>query len=318
MTRTVEAAYAGRRVWSLLEIMKEFSVTSLLMMHGIADAYERFPETERPKMQAMLDDLFGRRDPSWHSTKKITDADRAQLEAVYRHWADECGALGLAASDATIRRMLNELKKDGCKYGDVWRHGGELRGRLRDDLDGKFFLSLNMPEAALYAQPRRGWEEIVKRFPAATTDIDEMSKCFALGRYAAAVFHSVQVVEVGLAELCEALGSKDPHSGWTAAAKALERVINKKHQDRTDFERKHFAFFEQVQGTVEGLKNAWRNKISHAQGRLAVLTPDFTPDATEEIILASRAFMRRLATEGPTAQATILEFPGQERREAKE
>jgi hypothetical protein len=52
-------------------------------------------------------------------------------------------------------------------------------------------------------------------------------------------------------------------------------------------------------GTVEALKTAWRNKISHVQGKLVLLTSDFTPEVAEEIVMASRAFMRRLATEMP-------------------
>jgi hypothetical protein len=69
-----------------------------------------------------------------------------------------------------------------------------------------------------------------------------------LSRYAAAVFHSVQVVEVGLIALGEFIGVNDPHSGWTAVSTALDKVIAKKHQDRTALERDNFVFLEQVQG----------------------------------------------------------------------
>jgi len=54
-----------------------------------------------------------------------------------------------------------------------------------------------------------------------------------------------------------------------------------------------------MHGLVEALKSAWRNKIDHAQGRLILMAVDFTPDIAEEIIIASRSFMRRLATEMP-------------------
>lgn len=317
MSSPLYAPCVGRRLWSLLGIMRQFSVAGILMMHSIAGAYDRWPRTEPSGISAMLDRLFDRR-PSRYGRKAISDDDRTQLAQMFQHWADRCSDLDLAASTATIRKMLRALSEDDCTYGDVWKYDRELRNRVLDDADGKFFLALSMREAEFYAQPQKGWEAVIKRFPAATTDIEELSRCFALGRYAAAVFHSVQVVEVGLSELCKALESKDPHSGWTAAAKALDKVVNKKHDQKTDFERKHSAFFEQVQGTVEGLKNAWRNKISHAHGRLAVMTSDFAPDVAEEIIFASRAFMRRLATDGPTAQATILDFPAPGLREAED
>jgi hypothetical protein len=56
---------------------------------------------------------------------------------------------------------------------------------------------------------------------------------------------------------------------------------------------------EQIQGTVEGLKNAWRNKISHVQGKLTLMSVEFSPEIAEEILLATRAFMRRLAEDLP-------------------
>jgi hypothetical protein len=114
-------------------------------------------------------------------------------------------------------------------------------------------------------------------------------------RYAGAVFHSVQIVEAGLIELGLFLKVTDPLSGWTAVSKALKVVIDKDHKKRTRFEQRNFKFLEQLQGTVEGLKNGWRNKISHTQGRLVLMTADFSPDVAEEILFATRSFMRRLA-----------------------
>ena len=128
------------------------------------------------------------------------------------------------------------------------------------------------------------------------TDVEEASKCFALSRYAAAIFHSIQVVETGLIELGTYIAVNDSRSGWTAVTNQLTAIIKKKHGDRTDFEKENFEFLEQIHGTIEGLKNAWRNKISHAQGKLTLMTKDFSPEVAEEILFASRAFMRRLAT----------------------
>jgi hypothetical protein len=88
---------------------------------------------------------------------------------------------------------------------------------------------------------------------------------------------------------------QDPKSGWTAVSNELSKIVKKKYADLTQFEQQNFAFLEQIQGTVEALKNAWRNKIGHVQGRLTLMGKDFTPEIAEEILFASRAFMRRLA-----------------------
>jgi len=113
------------------------------------------------------------------------------------------------------------------------------------------------------------------------------------------VFHCIQVIEHGLLHLGKFLGVSDPHSGWSAVASKLKKIVDTEYTRKTDFEKRHAAFIEQMQGTVEALKNAWRNKISHAHGKLTLLGADLTPDIAEEIMTASRAFMRRLAEELP-------------------
>ncbi len=65
-------------------------------------------------------------------------------------------------------------------------------------------------------------------------------------------------------------------------------------------------FLEQVQGTIQALQFAWRNKVSHAHGKLTVMTGDFNPEVAEEILYASRAFMRRLATDAPWDESSVL------------
>ncbi len=156
-------------------------------------------------------------------------------------------------------------------------------------------------ETDYYANYRQKWIDVIQRFPNSEDDIDEAGKCFALGRYTAAVFHSLQIIEIGLIELGRVLGVKDPLPGWTATTNRLKAIIRTKYQDRSAFQQKHSALIEQLDALTESLKSAWRNKVSHAHGRLTLLTTGFAPDVAEEILAASRGFMRRLATEAPTS-----------------
>ena len=107
------------------------------------------------------------------------------------------------------------------------------------------------------------------------------------------------VIEIGLLRLGEFLKVNDPHSGWTAVTAKLDKIINAKYDTLTDAEKRYRPFLEQTHAVANALKSAWRNKISHAQGKLRVMTSEFSPDVAEEIIIASRSFMRRLATEMP-------------------
>jgi len=214
--------------------------------------------------------------------------------------------MGLITSQEAVVELASDLK------GHVWPHLAKLSPRdvsgriqeinrtMRREMKKMTFMYLPHKEASWFEQPLNGWKEVLERFPASAIDIEEMGKCYALSRYAACVFHSLQVIESGLIELGKFLKVDDPKSGWTAVANKLRKIVKSEHKTRTRSEKKHFAFIEQTEASVEALKNAWRNKISHSQGRLAVMTAgEFSPDVAVEIMMATRAFMRRLATEMP-------------------
>jgi hypothetical protein len=194
------------------------------------------------------------------------------------------------------------LKKEDCTYGDLIKLSEEINGRLIDETSGRAFFALTPREVDIHRHPRKGWEKAIERFPLIVDDVEEASKCFALSRYPAAIFHSLQIVEAALIELGIFLKVKDPTSGWTAVSGALAKVMKKERKDLSRFEKRNRAFLEQVHGTVEGLKNAWRNKISHIDGRLILITKDFSPEIAEEILFATRAFVRRLAEGLPTTK----------------
>ena len=176
----------------------------------------------------------------------------------------------------------------------------EVQTRLHDELSINLFFKLPPAKKEYFMFPLEGWAEVVDRFAETTGNIEEMSKCFALSRYAACVYHSVGAIESCLIHLGKFIGIHDPLSGWTAVTKRLNiLVIQTKYDDLEPKFKNCFSFLEQMQAVAQALKSAWRNKISHAHGSLVLMTTDFSPDIAEEIMIASRSFMRRLATEMP-------------------
>jgi hypothetical protein len=214
-----------------------------------------------------------------------------------------CDEMSFPMTKITLDRILNLATDDRFAIDDMADLLGEATRRLRDESGVHVLLQLSADRSKFYKEPRADWEEVIKRFPATGSDVEEANICFALERYPACVFHCVQIVESGLIALGEFLRVKDPKSGWTATANELDRITKKKYPDLTPFEFQHIGFLKQVQATVVALQDAWRNKISHAQGRLAVMTADFSPRVAEEILMASRGFMRRLATDLPQVGA---------------
>jgi hypothetical protein len=214
---------------------------------------------------------------------------REHAQHLHRILERYCIEVGLTTSAATVRKMIDALQREGHIRERMKDYDLEFAGRLVDEMQSIFFFCVSPHEADYFKEPRRGWEKIIERFLDCVGDVEEARKCFALSRYAAAVFHSLQIVEVGLIELGTFIGVTDPKSGWTAVTNRLKKIVDAPHDKRSNFERSNYGFLEQLPGTVEALKNAWRNKISDAQGRLVLLTADFSPDVAEEILFATRA-----------------------------
>jgi hypothetical protein len=234
--------------------------------------------------------------------ERVDDDSRKNNVRHARGYIEELSRMGFPASIATLQKIIAEFEKEGCKWRDIHQFARECIDRLIDEAGSTEFFGLTVRESQLFKRPREGWDVGIGRFPGIVDDVVEVSRCFALSRYSAAVFHSVQIVEAGLIELGKFLKVNDPRSGWTAVSTALDAVVKKSHKDRTRFEKKNFEFLEQMQGTVLALKNAWRNKISHVQGRLVVMSTEFSPEVSEEIMFATRAFIRRLAEGIPPAK----------------
>ena len=257
---------------------------------------------------------------TWVSPAAVDAENKKSIGKKLSAYEDVLTEIGLSGALVTLERMVTLFNSDNCTQAKVGKLAGEFNGRLVDESCDKVFFLMTLGESSWYNVPLRGWERSLERFPSIRDDVEEASKCFALSRYPAAVFHSVQAVEAGLIELGKFLKISDQKSGWTAVTSALSKTVRKERQNMTAFEKKNFAFLEQVHGTVAALKDAWRNKISHMEGRLIVMSTEFSAEIAEEIIVASRAFMRRLAETGlgkvgqKNQQKPIgVEFPSRER-----
>ena len=154
-------------------------------------------------------------------TERISQAAKTNGDAALARFEPNCVELELTASLATIEKIRVLYSKPDAEYRTFGPLAEELNGRLTDEMQGRYFFALSMREAEYYSKPWKNWEEIVRRFPYSVSDIEEASKCFALSRYGAAVFHSLRTIEVGLIELGTFIGIADPKSGWTAVANRL-------------------------------------------------------------------------------------------------
>lgn len=262
------------RLVSLGEIMQQFHTSLFLRMAG---------------MLAIIGHNF-------IGVDRLMGATRQEGASLFKDTVPILDEIGLSLSSISCRRVADFLESDKSDQAEFKGLITELRGRLADESSLRTFFVLDAVSAQRYEDPRKGWGEVISRLPDTTSVIEEANKCLALHRYAASVYHVLQVVEVGLMELGTFLGVTDPKSGWTAVCGKLEQIMKTDYLKRTPMEQEHSAFLEQINATAQVLKDAWRNKISHAHGRLVLMTADFSPEMAEEILTAARSFLRRLAT----------------------
>src|SRR5262249_51752186 len=159
--------------------------------------------------------------------------------------------------------------------------------RLKDEMEGRVFLSLSAGEGNLYREPLQGWDDVFGRFPEALDDVEAASKCLAIGQGTATVMHLMRVMELGLKALAKALGIPYAPS-WESYLKQIQTQIGKVWTDKTPEWKKEEPFYRDASGDLLSVKQAWRNPSMHVVRK-------YGPDEALEIYVAVRTFMKRLA-----------------------
>jgi hypothetical protein len=213
-------------------------------------------------------------------------------------WENDCRDLDLVASLATIKRLQKLLSEPAPKLKDFAELSEQLYGRLGDEALQRRCLSLSLQEAETYDRWWKEWEKILARFEETSRDVEEMNKCFALGRYTASMFHALHVAEWGAIKLGEYIGVTDLKKGWGPTKKKLGELVKAGHSALPAHLAGNFEFLEQVSREIDSMVLAWRHKVDHAVNHLAIVpNTEFTPDISRHILGAVRIFMLRL-TEG--------------------
>lgn len=207
---------------------------------------------------------------------------------------------GLKTAAKKAQRIHADLQSAHMQvdYGKMASMLKELRERIEDDLHSTVLLSLSESESALYENPEQDWGDTTVRFHKIRHDVEECSKCFALNRYAAAVFHAMLIAEFGVIQVAEFFGVAGDKPGW-GALERLQRINDKKWPDKTPLEQQHAKFLEGLLPLAFSMKNSWRHKMDHVANKIIWIDTSFDPDFAKDIISATSAFMRRLADDLP-------------------
>jgi hypothetical protein len=207
---------------------------------------------------------------------------------------------GLKSAAKKAGRIHEQLQTTHMlvSYGEMTSMLRELRERVEDDFHSIVFVNLTEPESELYEHPDREWQEVIRRFHKVHHDVEECSKCFALARYGAAVFHVMLIAEFGVIQVAGLFGVAGDKPGW-GALERLQKINDKNWKDKSLLEQKHSKFLENLLPLAFAMKESWRHKMDHVANKIEWMDTDFSPEVAGEIISATRGFMRRLASDLP-------------------
>jgi hypothetical protein len=213
---------------------------------------------------------------------------RADLDVVIL----QLGEMGLRGPRKAAERVRAIFEPGPDKdIGELMMHLGDLERRFKDELDGQLFLFLNTSERDHYEVNTPPFGMVVfDRFPIAIDDVAEASRCLALERGTAAVFHLMRVMESGLRALGRELGIPYAPS-WDSYITQLDNLLSgKKYDTLTSDQKAKRPFYQAVLGDLISIKSAWRNPTMH------IVSSYDVPQATR-IFEAVKGLMQHLARE---------------------
>lgn len=164
----------------------------------------------------------------------------------------------------------------------------ELFNRLEDGLEEEHFYHVRSPDKRFYDGTALIPAEIRDALGISSEDLEEAGKCYALGRYTAAVFHLMRVAEAVVKRLGEELNvtvtdKNDKVLTWGKILANMSGAVEQmpKNDPKTqDWSEAVTLLFH--------VKEAWRNETMHPK-------QTYTQEEAVEIFDATGAFAGRLA-----------------------
>ena len=182
--------------------------------------------------------------------------------------------------DPQITRISQRLLV--LSAGEVGAALRALRERIEDDLKVEHFFHLTPSDVPLYESKEPFGAQVAKKFPKASEDIEEASKCLVFQRPTACVFHLMRAMEVIVQRLAKKLGVANVEKEWgkllSDIAKAIEAMPKGAKRDRWSEAHTHLYH----------VKQAWRNDTMHPK-------QTYTREQAHDVYRAVRIFAAHLA-----------------------
>jgi hypothetical protein len=281
------------RVWSLWEIMHKFDGGKFqVYLTGLSNTAASMPQNQFNAMPLPLfDELkmsidflcveLTKLELSASSVTAQTLKDILYNEIEIKKGKDLDQTALTRASPETQWAIFSPYVFGKYRYSTY-----ELIARVKDELSTRavFAISLDMAE---YLKVDIFGLEVFNAFSSANEDIAEAGMCLALDRGTACVMHLMRVIEVGLTALAKAVGV-GKQNDWGSYLREIDKNLTA-HIKAGGARSVEEQFYSEAASTIDSMKRAFRNPTMHPE-------KTYSPERAEEILIATRSFMRHLAT----------------------
>jgi hypothetical protein len=178
----------------------------------------------------------------------------------------QCAEASMPLAVRQTEDILKAINKADSSFKDVVDMVKELMGRINHYLEGRTALTIPEAQKRYFDQPIEGWEEILEAFPGALDNFEEASRCLALGRNTACVYHLSGIVQEALEAVSRELSIPlDPTSDtWNGLISKINKAVEGKQLSEPREEWKaNEAFYAELLQDLKAIKNAWRNPTMH-------------------------------------------------------
>jgi hypothetical protein len=178
---------------------------------------------------------------------------------------ETCAIFGLNVTAAKIRRTIKSAGSSRPSYRLFSENINVIRETLNDELDTKLFLHVLPDNAPFYVNPTSNWDRVIEQFPTASLDIEEASKCFALERYTASVYHLMRVAEFALSSIAKRVGLRNERPGWVEAINYIDKQLREKYEEMSEVFKGDTEFLSGVAAHMRLVNLAWRRRVAHIE-----------------------------------------------------
>jgi hypothetical protein len=204
--------------------------------------------------------------------------------------------MGMMASYKAVERLKESIKPER-RYWELETWVNDIFSRVNDELSERYIFAIAPQHSVYYHNHLLGWQSVLARCPDCTFDVEEAGKAIAFERHTAAVFHLMRVTEFGVLELQTFLEKRDFKAHFGSVVARVETLVQKtKFDDMPPHIKPHIDFLKAILPQLHAVKDSWRNRVSHADGKI-IPADTFTEEMAGGVYLATRLLMGKL-TEG--------------------